>query len=84
MSNNDINRLLANMQCGVIDTANRAVEKYQAKNKALKQENEKLKELVKMLRCDAVMALNGEWEVNDEGFQAQIEQIDAVVQFKED
>lgn len=55
-----------------------------AENKKLTAENEKMKELIKMLRCDAVMALNGEWEINDEGFQAQIEQIDAVVEFKEE
>jgi hypothetical protein len=47
------------------------------------EETEKLKAVLRTLRSDAKMALNGEWEVNDEGFQAQIDAIDAVVKKEE-
>lgn len=36
---------------------------------------EKLKETLRMLKEDCEMALSGDWEVNDEGFEAMIESI---------
>lgn len=40
---------------------------------------EELTKVLRMLRQDAEMALNGEWEVNQEGFEAQIKVIDEVL-----
>lgn len=40
---------------------------------------EELQKVLRMLRQDAEMALNGEWEVNQEGFEAQIKVIDEVL-----
>lgn len=48
-------------------------------NDALKKENEKMKEQLNLCRLCCKEALNGEWEINDEGFQSQIDQIDELI-----
>jgi len=45
----------------------------------LKHENEKMKEQLNLCRLCCKEALNGEWEINDEGFQSQIDQIDKLI-----
>ena len=45
----------------------------------LQKENKKMKNVLKTLKKDAEMALNGKWNKSDEGFEDQITLIKTVI-----
>lgn len=42
---------------------------------------DKITHVLRMCKTDAEMAISGEWEINDEGFEAQIEGINKVLKY---
>jgi hypothetical protein len=54
------------------ENAERLSLKYSFKIESLEVENERLKSVLKTLKKDAEMAISGEWDKSDKGFEDQI------------